>query len=566
MVKHRLCGVICLILLAVTIVWSGPLTSRRMPDGRFKDWIALQLNCSDTEITQIWRQPLTDLPKDSDGYIMVSYQVRQADSARQAVQNAQALLQKARFSDYTSKGYTVTQTSWSVAGQHGAQFVVAGMNNSRRGEPMSAERAEIFTFATAQDNWVVWLEVRQKCTTSDLYASQNSLQKAGGRDLAEELVNTVLQIWLSRSTTDTPSTVPDKPVAPVTPATPTTPATPDKPAPTTPATPAIPEKPTTPAVPDKPATPDKPAVPGTPATPTTPDKPAAQPEKPAPVSPSDQPVAPTVPEKPATPAPATPPDKPATLPPDKPATPTTPAPATPDKPTAPAPPATPDKPATPATPEKPVTPAVPATTEKPTTPAQPVTPTAPDKPTVPATPTAPEKPATPATPATPSTPDKPAAPVTPAAPDKPATPTPPDKPATPPAPRWETADKGLSLVMPNGWSVHGTSPYLFSSPTDILVRVYPVESYKDDKELKEVLQEFIAGQKEISAAHFSQQNVTIDGATGVMVNFTNYAKRTTQAYYLGKNRHLWRIEVDLPGENTVVPEEVSRLINGMQMN
>lgn len=138
-------------------------------------------------------------------------------------------------------------------------------------------------------------------------------------------------------------------------------------------------------------------------------------------------------------------------------------------------------------------------------------------------------------------------------------------PATPAVKRWQTDDGGLSLVLPDGWNVSGKNIYLFSGLADATVRLFLPDTYNTAKELQEDVQDFAATHKEISAAHFAQQNCTFDGATGMRVSYTNVAKRTTLAYYFGKSGHLWRIEADLPGENTPIPDVLTRLVNSIRV-
>ena len=58
------------------------------------------------------------------------------------------------------------------------------------------------------------------------------------------------------------------------------------------------------------------------------------------------------------------------------------------------------------------------------------------------------------------------------------------------------------------------------------MRLYPAESYANETDLKTALDDFIASQQEISAGHFTQQEYRGDGATGVRVKYTDFAKHT----------------------------------------
>ena len=463
MVMHRLYGLIGLLLLTA-VVWANPLTSRRLLDDRFSDWVVLQGESTDTRINQIWRQPLKNLPKGADGYEMVSYQVQQADSLQDASQRAQALLEKKRFNEYRAQGYDVDMKTWSVAGQHTVQFLVHGLNHTT--DEATAHSAEIYTFAMAQEKWVIWLEVRLVSTASELDVSDRSLQKTGGRAMAEELVNEVLALWTDRQPAPVAPTTPATPppaatppatqVAPVTPAAPVAPTTPATPPPAAtppatqvaPVTPAAPVVPTTPATPPPAATPPATQVaPVTPAAPVVPTTPATPP--PAATPPAIQvapvtPAAPVAPTTPATPPPATPPVTPAA-----PVAPTTPV----TLPPAATPPATQVAPVTPVAPTTPVTlpPAAtpPATQVAPVIPAAPVAPATPaPAATPPATQVAPVTPAAPVTPKTPATPPPAATPpVAPAIPATSATPATASIPL-PAGQRWQTEDGLLTFFLP----------------------------------------------------------------------------------------------------------------------
>ena len=243
MMKLRLCGLIGLLLLAAAVIRATPQDLHRLADERFRDWIILQSDITDLHISQIWRQPLSNLPKGIDGYQMVSYQVQQTESPPEAARKTRELLQKQRFSDYIAQGYDVTANSWAVGGRQAVQFVVSGINHNTT--VMTVQHAEIFTFALAQDNLVIWLEVRQVNTTQSLELADHALEKAGGRELAETLVGDVLALWYL---------TPDKhePLTHITP-TPPVPAVKPSDVPAIPATPApvvkAPDAPTTPAVP-----------------------------------------------------------------------------------------------------------------------------------------------------------------------------------------------------------------------------------------------------------------------------------------------------------------------------
>ena len=288
MVTHRLFGLISLLLLTV-MVWASPLTSRRLSDDRFhdSDWIILKDENSDTRISQIWRQPLRNVPKGVDSYEMVSYQVQSANSAQDALLRAQTLLEKKRFNEYRIKGYDIEMKIWDVAGQHTAEFLVYGLNRSA--DVTTAHRAEIYTLAMAQDTWVIWLEVRLVSTASEQDAADRSLQKAGGSALAEKLVNEIIRLWIPEQQPShpgvgtvaptSPATPPavKPPTPPITPATPTPAVKPPVPTTTTPTTAPTTNSPTSPAIPTTPAPVVKPPTP-----PVTPPTPPVTPPTPAP--------------------------------------------------------------------------------------------------------------------------------------------------------------------------------------------------------------------------------------------------------------------------------------------
>ncbi len=455
------------LLIASLPSQSVELADRLLPTTPFREWSTLQSQVTATDLSQIWRMPLANLPKGGEGYLMVAYQVERAPSAAEATRRALAMTRRERFNDYAARGYTVNAEPWPVLGTHGVLFTVSGMNHNA--EKLRAHRAEIFTFATAVDTDAILLEVRQSVTVSELEQAPRALRTAGGRELAEKTVALLRDLWR-------PPTIP----------------------------PAEPEPPAQPAAPTSPPPPAQAAAPAAPENPEKPPTPAA-------------------PVEPAAPAP----------------------PDTPIAPAAPVAPPTPPAPETPAIPEAPVTPAAPAA--------------APEPPAPPATAT-PPKPAEPPLPAEP-TPTPPAEPAQPAA--APADPAPPVAPAAPA--RWRSVDGHLSMPVPPDWTAAGENPVMFTGPAGGRARLYAPEAYADAPARTQALTEFAASQREVSRARFTQHPFTVDGANGVQVHFTSYAKTTIHAYLFGKAGRLWRLEFELPGEHAPLPDTLRQWIEAITL-
>jgi hypothetical protein len=427
-----------------TLAQAADLRDRMLPDGRFREWMPLQNSCTDNALTQAWRTPLPNLPKGAEGYLMVAYHVERAASAADAVTRAQTYARRERFSEYAARGYTVGMEGWPLQGTHGIIFTVGGLN--RDAEKLCMHRAEIFTFATTVDDWVLYLEVRQSAITAEMEQAPRILKHAGGRELGEILVSNVQMIWRAPAATETPKPAPGKP-------------TEAKPAE---ATPVETPKPTDP----KPAETPKPVE--TPKPAETP-KPV---ETPLPVDP-----------KPADPTPAETP-----------------------KPTQTPPSVEIPKPADPK----------PAETPKPVEAPKPV-----------------------------ETPKPPAGP-----------------------PRWQTADKHLSMSVPDGWTAAGENPVTFTAKGIGEVRLFDAEPFANADERTHMLQYFIDTQREVSInrKRFSQRPFAISGAVGLQVRYTSISKSTIVAYYFGKSNRLWRIEVELPAEDAAMPETMARWIEGITVD
>jgi hypothetical protein len=217
------------------------------------------------------------------------------------------------------------------------------------------------------------------------------------------------------------------------------------------------------------------------------------------------------------------------------------------------PPSTPVPSPSPPVAERPTPPAV-----NPPPPAEPVATIPPSSvPTVPSVPVPPATQVTPVPPATPVTPATPATPVTPATPATPAT-----TPAVSPA-RWTTDDGRLSLVVPAEWRVIGKAPTLLVAPSGVSIRLYPAETYRDAHDLTQLLADFVTGQQEISRRHFAARSLAVPDGEGVQVTYTNAARRTVHARYLGRHGHVWRLEVELLGQRTQVPEPVQRVLESV---
>lgn len=396
--------------MTLVIVRSEGIADHQLPPQRFDGWARLQQDVDATAIHQVWRQPLTGLPKDADGYLMVSYQVVDAGSSVQAADMAKQLLQREQFNEYVARGFSVTGTPWTPADTQSMLFSVRGLSQSSH--KANAQRADIYVLAFARETQVVWLQVRQVCTAGELAVADKAMKNAAGKTLADELATYVVSLW------------------------------------------------------------------------TTP-----------PVT-----AAPAIPDVPVTPAPETPPVTPAP----------TPTAAAPD------------------------TMSDPPTTVQTTTPATPT----------PAVPEAVQPPPVAPTPV-----------VTAPAP-------------TPPVPddgsRWHTDDGFLSLQLPDGWKASTKYPYDVTGQ-QVAVRIFPWEPCASATARDAALTDFAATQREIALKDFTQDACSVDGATGAMVRYTNYAKQTTVAYLLAKSGRFWRVDITLLGENSALPDAVKQLMASLRL-
>ena len=208
---HRLIGVF-LLLAAASLLWASPLDSHKISNARFLGWVNLQDLCTDTAIDQVWRQRLYDIPRGYDGYTMISYKVARTDSAAQAAQIVKELNHVRRFNDYTAKGYKVIADPWVVREYQCVKFSVRGIDHTTDRD--TAHRADLYTFAVTMDNWFIWLEVRQVVTGPEQVQADRAMEKAGGRQMAEDLVDLVYALW--NPMPDTPPKT-DEVAPPVTP-------------------------------------------------------------------------------------------------------------------------------------------------------------------------------------------------------------------------------------------------------------------------------------------------------------------------------------------------------------
>lgn len=365
---NRLFIGICCLLMAFTTARSASLTAYRIPAQRFQGWTQVQNDSDDTVLYQIWRQPLTDMPKGAEGYMMVAYQVIHTESFLQAEAYVAKLLQKEQYNEYVAQGLSVSSTPWTAGGDQGVKFTVQGLSHSTANA--RAQRAEIYTLAFTHDADVVLLQVRQVITAKDLGVMDKTPKKTITPTIADDTAALVHALWADGAT-----------VQPV-------------------------------------------------------------------PQPAEEPV------------------------------------------------------------EEPMT----------------------TEPAVGTTPPVNEE-----------------------------TPAPVD------GLHWKTADGLFSLTLPTGWTATGKTPVIFTDKEDVNIRLYPSEPYTTDAARDKALASFVAGQRDVAASHFSSAAVQIDGATGMSVRYTNYAKRTTAAYLLAKSGRLWRVEVDLPGTNTALPGGVVGIINSINM-
>lgn len=193
MAYHRLILIICVLAFAICLAGAATLSSFRLPTQHFNDWSVLQDDCTDSSLVQIWRQPLADLPKGADGYLMVSYQVAVLGSPEQVANQATKLLTREQFSSYIGMGYEVSTAPWPKCGLHGMIATVQGMDQ----HTAKARRADIYTCVLAHDTYLIWLQVRQASSANDLPTADRALKNAGGNALADEVATYLLTQWAS---------------------------------------------------------------------------------------------------------------------------------------------------------------------------------------------------------------------------------------------------------------------------------------------------------------------------------------------------------------------------------
>ena len=191
---HRLIGVLVLLLASLSPLRAQGLHERMLSSGRFLDWAVLQADITDRAVDQVWRQRLYDLPRDVDGYTMVSYRVIRTDSKTEAAGIVKQLTQKKRFDDYVAKGYATAIEPWNVMSVPAVKFTVRGTDYTAERAAV-AHHADIFTFAVQAESYVIWLEVRQVTTAPSLGAADRAIEKVTARPLAEDLVGQVIELW-----------------------------------------------------------------------------------------------------------------------------------------------------------------------------------------------------------------------------------------------------------------------------------------------------------------------------------------------------------------------------------
>ena len=301
---YRRIGLILLLIVFASSLRAESLDSRKLSGARFLGWVNLQDVCTQTAINQIWRQRLYDIPRNMDGYTMVSYLVGRTASPKEAAQIVKDRLHQRRFNDYLAKGYKVTNEPWVVRNFSCSKFVVRGTDVTD--DHNIAHRAEMYTFAASMAEWFIWLEVRQVVSGPDLTALDRTMEKTGGQRMAEDLVDVVYSLW--------------NPVEEVQPPAPIEPPKPDEANP--------PVEPPTPDEVKPPVGPPKPDVVQPPVEPPKPDevKPPVELPKPGEVTPPAEPPKPIEPAQPAEPPkPVKPAEPPKPVEPVKPAEPTLPA-------------------------------------------------------------------------------------------------------------------------------------------------------------------------------------------------------------------------------------------------
>lgn len=183
-----------LLMLAISFCPAASLTAQALPTAQFSSWMQLEQIVSDSVICQIWRKPISDLPKGATGYVMVSYQVKQIGSPNELDRTVKSLLQKEQFNDLVGKGFTITMLPWDISGKQGALFAIKGLATNSAGSAR-AQYADVYSLAFSRGNFMIWLQVRQSCTVAELSDIKQVLKHSDGPQIANSVANTVLDIW-----------------------------------------------------------------------------------------------------------------------------------------------------------------------------------------------------------------------------------------------------------------------------------------------------------------------------------------------------------------------------------
>lgn len=142
---------------------------------------------------------------------------------------------------------------------------------------------------------------------------------------------------------------------------------------------------------------------------------------------------------------------------------------------------------------------------------------------------------------------------------------PPVVPAVADGPRWRAEDGRLSLVLPGGWKVAvARKPTIFAG-ANTTVRLYGQETYSGDAARQELFDAYVATQRDISTDSFSTEAVMIAGVPGVAVHYTNYNHDTLHGVYFGADGLLWRIEVEVPGAQSILPASARQLLESLRI-
>lgn len=210
--SYRLSVMLIVLATMLATALAAPTKAPLLNAYRFRDWQQVKSTNTDNFVFQAWQQPLADLPRDVTGYTLIAYQAERVSTSSLAAHRIKTFTEKQRFSDYAGRGYVVTLENWFLDGEQGAYFTVRGMDH--KSDHIAANRAEVYTYAIAIDDWVILAELRQSFTAEDLAPVDKAAKNAKARTMAEDFTRYVRSVW--NPTLGQPVTEPIVPQQPTT--------------------------------------------------------------------------------------------------------------------------------------------------------------------------------------------------------------------------------------------------------------------------------------------------------------------------------------------------------------